>query len=158
MEGPLHPRSVHHGVDDNASRGQLPVKSNQHAAWSAVLLRIIVLTNLVTDGDLANDPFMTPTNWPWWFNRRVLYNPFDLNTFPPVARIVHAINQTRNNTNLFPTRAFARMGDILSVPELTVGSRFLSPTNYVGTYPNGLWTGSSPFITGESRRTSKQSP
>jgi hypothetical protein len=32
------------------------------------------------------------------------------------------------------------------VPELTVGSSYLFPTNYVGVYPNGYWSGASPFL------------
>jgi hypothetical protein len=51
--------------------------------------------------------------------------------WPPVARIVAGINNARANTNvsapIFPNQVFHRLGDILSVPELTVASPFLAP-------------------------------
>src|SRR5262249_43484774 len=56
------------------------------------------------------------------------------------------INNARVNTNIFPKKVFTHAGDILSVPELTVGSPYLFPTNYIGTYPNGYWSGASPFL------------
>jgi len=133
-------------LNDNASRGQLPVNQTNIAAWSAVLSGVIALSNIVSDAALANDPFLTPTNWPVVVEPAGTYDQFNQNTMPPIARIVQAINNARSNTNLFPNRVFTRVGDILSVPEFTIGSRFLNPTNYVGTYPNGHWTGASPFI------------
>ena len=55
---------------------------------------------------------------------------------------MNGINATRANTNLFPLQSFQRLGDILAVPELTVGA----VPAYVGTYPNGHWTGVSPLL------------
>jgi len=132
--------------NDNASRGQLPVNQTNIAAWSAVFSGVVALTNSVTDADLASNPFLTPSNLPAIIQPAGTYDQFNQNALPPVARLVQAINGTRSNTNLFPQRVFSRLGDILSVPELTIGTRFLSPTNYVGTYPNGHWTNASPFI------------
>jgi len=39
---------------------------------------------------------------------------------------VAGINQTRINTNLFPSQSFAHVGDLLSVPQLTEQSPFLN--------------------------------
>jgi hypothetical protein len=133
-------------LNDNASRGQLPVNQTNIAAWSAVLSGVLAMTNVVTDAALVNDPFLTPSNSPVIIQPAGTYDQFNQKTLPPVARIVQAINATRANTNLFPKQVFTRLGDILSVPELTIGSRFLTASNYVGVYPNGQWTNASPFI------------
>jgi len=104
------------------------------------------LTNMASDSDMALNPFLTPSNSPVIIQPAGTYDQFNQNSMPPVALMVQAINNTRANTNLFPNRVFTRLGDILSVPEFTIGSRFLSPADYVGTYPNGHWTNASPFI------------
>jgi hypothetical protein len=43
-----------------------------------------------------------------------------------LGQLVAGINQTRINTNLFPSQSFAHAGDILSVPQLTEQSPFLN--------------------------------
>jgi hypothetical protein len=104
------------------------------------------LTNVVSDADLVNNPFLPPSNAPFIVSPAGTYDPLNRQTFPPMARIVEGINNARANTNFFPKKIFTRVGDILSVPELTVGSAYLFPTNYIGTYPNGHWSGASPFL------------
>jgi hypothetical protein len=132
--------------NDNATRGQLSINQTNLAAWSAVLAGVIALTNVVSDSDFANNPFLRPSNNPVVINPAGVYDPFNRQTFPPMVRIVEAINNARANTNLFPKKVFTRLGDLLSVPELTVGAPYLFPTIYVGVYPNGHWSGASPFL------------
>src|SRR5262249_54846670 len=132
--------------NDNATRGQLSVNQTNLAAWSAVLGEVIALTNLNSDKDLASNPFLLPANGPYFINPAGVYYPLTKPTYPPLVRIVEGINNARVNTNLFPKKVFTHVGDILSAPELTIGSAYLFPTNYIGTYPNGHWTGASPFL------------
>ena len=122
------------------SRGRLSVNQKNLAAWSAVLGGVVVITNTVRDADFANDPLLPPK-----FDGLVIppagtHDP----TLPPaVVRLVSAINDVRaTNRAAAPKQAFQRVGDILEVPELTVGTN----TYYVGTYPNGYWAGVSPFL------------
>jgi hypothetical protein len=51
---------------------------------------------------------------------------YDPRSPTPVAAIVAGINNARTN---FPNHAFARLGDILATPELTVASPYLTTTN-----------------------------
>ena len=125
-------------LNDNATRGQLSVNQSGMAAWSAVLSGAIALTNIVSDTDYAADPQRLPQFGPVVVQPAGTYDP---GFPPPVARIVNAINDTRA-TNGFVNQVFNRMGDVLSVPELTVGRT----PKYIGTYPNGYWTGVSPFL------------
>jgi len=96
--------------NDNASRGQLSVNQTNLAAWSAVLGGVIV------NPDPTNFTFIAPAG---------VYNAFNTNTWPPLLRIVNGINRTRTNALLFPNQKFARLGDILNTPELTITSPYL---------------------------------
>jgi hypothetical protein len=133
-------------VNDDAGRGQLSVNQTSLAAWSAVLSGVIALTNVVSDADLIANPFLTTSNSPYFIDPAGIYDNQNQVTLPPIVRILAGINKTRASTNLFPKQVFTHMGDILAVPELTIGSAYMNPTNYVGTYPNGHWTGVSPFL------------
>jgi hypothetical protein len=122
------------------SRGRLSVNQKNQAAWSAVLAGVVVTTNTIPDADFANDPTRSPQ-----FDSIIVppggtHDP----TMPPaVVRLVTAMNDVRaTNHTVAPKQVFQRLGDILEVPELTVGTN----TFYVGTYPNGYWAGASPFL------------
>ena len=97
-------------LDANATRGRLSINQTNLAAWSAVLSGVIVLTNTGTD----------PFGAPLVVQPAGAYDPDPTlsSAWPPVARIVKAINDTRTN---FPSRVFHRLGDLLAVPELTAG-------------------------------------
>jgi len=121
-------------LDDNATRGQLSVNQTNLAAWSAVLSGVIVLP------DLTNPPVVIQPIGAYSLNAGA--------TNPPLFQIVNAINRARTTpiiftniqvnpangqvsvtliTNQPPVNGvFARLGDILLVPQLTVASPYLS--------------------------------
>jgi hypothetical protein len=107
--------------NENASKGQLSVNQTNLAAWSAILSGVIV--NLGATN--ANQ-----TNWPVFIEPAGVYDPFGpTNALPPLVQIVNGINRARSNLTNNPTGAFAGRGDILSAPELTVGSPYLQGAN-----------------------------
>jgi hypothetical protein len=107
--------------NENASKGQLSVDQTNIAAWSAILSGVIVNLGATNFGQ---------TNLPVFIEPAGVYNPFGpTNSLPPLVQIVNGINRTRSNTTNNPTGSFAGRGDILSVPELTVGSPYLQGAN-----------------------------
>ncbi len=111
--------------NDNAARGQLPINQTGLAAWSAVFGGMIALTNSVADDDLGAGAALTGYS-PLPIEPAGVYDAADAATWGPVRRIVEAINLTRADTNLFPTRTFRRLGDLLATRELTEASPFLN--------------------------------
>ena len=110
----------------NASRGTLSVNQTHLAAWSAVFSGLVALTNVTGVPSSSTAPS----------NSYVIIPPAgamdatlpDTNQ-PAVWQLVNGfegINATRANTNLFPIRAFTRVGDILSVPAFTEKSPFIN--------------------------------
>jgi hypothetical protein len=153
--------------NDDATRGQLSINNTNLAAWSAVLGGVIALTNTVSESDLNN--FVSGARFaPWVIEPAGVYDLNDGRSLPGIVRIVQGINRTRTLTTLFtnfatvpatlwtnqpvfPNQTFHRLGDILSVPELTVGplagqSLRTNLTHYEGVYPNGYWVGANPFL------------
>jgi len=117
--------------DANATRGRMSINQTNLAAWSAVLSGVIALTNDPSGGVDANGNRVMS---PWVIPPAGSYNPDPAasNTWPAIVRIVNAINTVRSNTAnptlpVFANQVFHRLGDLLSVPELTVASPFLSP-------------------------------
>ena len=109
-------------VNDNASRGQLSVNQTNLAAWSAIFSGVVVLTNTGT---------ATPKFSPQIIEPAGIYNALDTNTWPPLVRMVAGINAERERTNtmggfVHPGGWFRSAGDILSVPQLTDASPYLS--------------------------------
>ena len=113
-------------VDPSATRGRLSINQTNLAAWSAVLSGVIVLTN--NGVDAAGNGLMSPAV----IDPAGVYDPnASTNTWPAVVKIVSGINAARSKmatptTPVFPNQVFHRLGDILSVPELTEASPFLS--------------------------------
>jgi hypothetical protein len=101
----------------NSTRGQLSINQTNLAAWSAVLSGVIVLTNTLDDTG-------KPALLPQVVQPAGAYNPYNTNTWTPVVRMVDAINRARYNNNT--NHIFTRLGDILAVTNLTVGSPFLN--------------------------------
>ena len=104
--------------NDNAARGLLSVNQTNRAAWAAVLSGIWVLSNTAPATVALNsrpqymDLWIDPATW-------------------QLDAIVGGINARRAplpSTNNLPERYFNRLGDILSVPELTIASPFLNRT------------------------------
>jgi len=115
--------------NENASRGQLSVNQTNLAAWSAVFSGVVVLTNSTSTDSLATgrQPTFSPTN----IQPAGVYNAFDTDNWPPLVRMVAGINAERGRTNIagtfiHPGGEFQSVGDLLSVPELTDASPFLS--------------------------------
>lgn len=115
-----------------SNAGQLSVNQDGLAAWSAVLSGVIALTNSSTDQEVLS--------WP----PVIKYDPIVIQpagvagTNSPLGRIWQGILKERKRTRTSgrPGRQrqtevhrggmFARVGDILSVPELTIKSPFLN--------------------------------
>jgi hypothetical protein len=110
--------------NDNATRGRLSINQTNIAAWAAALQGVVVLTNT---GPSQYIPYVIdPT-----------VNDAAFQT------IWNGINNRRNGSNAvgsvlvpnYPANVFTNLGDILSVPELTVKSPFLN-TNSPTVGPN----------------------
>jgi hypothetical protein len=108
-------------VNDNATRGRLPINQSGLAAWSALFSGMVALTNADTDRILAK-PIYRPTI----IEPAGVYDALDSDTWPALVRLVEGINRTRTNLTLFPNGTFNSLGDILATPELTVASPFLN--------------------------------
>ena len=102
--------------NENASKGQLSVNQTNLPAWSAILSGVLVNTNGTANGFTWIEPACVD-----------LANGV---TSPKVQQIVDGINRARANPTNNPYGQFTRRGDILSVPELTIESPYLtnSPT------------------------------
>ncbi len=99
--------------NDNATRGRLSINQSGMAAWAAVLDGVVTLV---------------PTNIaPGYVPLVIDPNSND----PQFQTIVNGINRQRAT---YPGGVFTNLGDILSVPELTTASPFL--TNAIG--PNAI--------------------
>ncbi len=110
---------------DTASRGQLSVNQPGLAAWSAVMSGVIALTNTYDNG---GNPVLLP----------MVIQPagvYQTNSPTPLIRMVDGINAARSNR---VGQVFTHMGDILSVPELSIASPFINtatrPDNSQGAY------------------------
>ena len=110
-------------LNENATRGQLPINQSGLAAWSAVFGGVVALTNATPDAELINNaapavfgaPIIDPAG---------VYDPADVKTWSAVAKIVSGINRTR--TNRFSDHTFRHLGDLLETPELSEASPFLN--------------------------------
>ena len=110
-------------LNENASRGQLPINQSGLAAWSAVFGGIVALTNTTSDADFVNNAAAMSFGAPL-IDPAGVYDPTDRKTWSPLVKIVAGINATR--TNRFADRTFRRLGDLLDTPELTEASPFLN--------------------------------
>ncbi len=112
-------------LSDSATRGQLSINQTELPAWSAVLAGVPVLSNSVPDARFSS-PFTQPAWSP------VIVSPAgDAGLLSPVGRVWQGILRERSRRDLtgrfiHPDQTFWRVGDILSVPELTVASPFLN--------------------------------
>jgi len=98
-------------VDENVTRGLLPVNQTNLAAWSAVFGGVVAVSNAAAATDL----------YPYVVAPVSVDGPSG-----PMARIYSGISRTRTDTNLFPQQIFSRLGDILAVPELTDQSPYIT--------------------------------
>ncbi len=118
--------------DDNAARGQLSVNQSGLAAWSAVFSGMVALKN-TNSLPLNFEPvIIQPAGY---------YDSLNPNTWSPLVKIVAGINRTRADTNLFPQGTFQHLGDILAVPELSIGDPVFVPSS-----GEWYWTNKSPYL------------
>ena len=111
-------------LNENATRGQLPINQEGLAAWSAVLGGVVAITNTSPLSDLQKE--LSPRFGPMVVQPAGYYDPANTTIpLPPLVKIVNGINNTRTNTGMFPSRSFKHLGDILATPELTTSSPFL---------------------------------
>ncbi|MBG89040.1 MAG: hypothetical protein CMO80_19355 [Verrucomicrobiales bacterium] len=110
-------------LNDNASRGLLSVNQTNAAAWAAVLGGVVAIGN--------SPPYYTN-----FFPNKVSYT-ITPNTH--AFRLIHeGIVETHRQQG-----GFRRMGHVLSVPELSVGSPFLTAGGLLwqvgGNFPRGVF-------------------
>jgi hypothetical protein len=98
--------------NDTANRGLLSVNQTNAAAWAAVLSGVTVVTNTLGDGAVG------PSRPPLFAQTLISPNSAQM------ASIVGGINRARVTNTTFQT-----VGEILSVPELTVLSPYLNRTD-----------------------------
>ena len=108
-------------LNENATRGQLPINQTNLAAWSALFGGMVALSNSTPDAVLSQFPAGAGFD-PW------VIDPAGANSISPVARLVNAINDVRA-TNF--NNAFTSLGQILAVPELSTNSPFLNLSSAV---------------------------
>ncbi|MDB6109486.1 MAG: hypothetical protein JWR69_1236 [Pedosphaera sp.] len=102
--------------NDNASRGQLSINQTNLAAWAAVVQGVVVLTNATAAAPLTPltiDPFTNDVAF------HTIVNGINSRRASSVTNGTQVINN-------YPGQVYTRLGDILSVPELTVNSPFLN--------------------------------
>jgi hypothetical protein len=124
-------------LNDNAARGRLSINQTNLAAWSAVLGGVLSLTNADTDSDLqgrarSSPPLPAPVNVAA-IQPAGVYNPANP---PPLVQLVNGISYVRNLTNTLGgfNGYFSKLGNILSVPQLSDQSPFLNLDSAQRTY------------------------
>jgi hypothetical protein len=100
--------------NDNASKGQLSINQTNSAAWAAVFDGVLAITNSATPkGAIVNTP--------------LLIDPASIvggiGGTNMIQYLVNAINTTRTN---YAGGSFNSLGQICSVPQLTLNSPFLN--------------------------------
>jgi hypothetical protein len=118
-------------INDNASRGQLPVNvaanpadpASGLAAWSALFSGMVAMTNTTTFPQ-----FSQPTNVPM-----IIQPAGTAGMNSTLGKLVQAINDTRTNfVNPDGVKgAFEHVGDIMSVLQLTEASPFLNTNSVI---------------------------
>ena len=86
-------------LSTNDARTLLSVNEPQSTSWSQALDGILVLTNTVTDDELAADPYIPPQ-----FDTLLMQS-----NSPQATTLATAINAARSNQ---PNRRFEQAGDI----------------------------------------------
>jgi hypothetical protein len=124
--------------NDNATRGTLSVNQDHLAAWSAVFSGVTVLSNNVPDNHASKSYYVQFQKPPPGYSVTNIQPAGLAGTNSTLYQLVNGINQTRANTNLFPSQSFAHVGDILSVPQFTEQSPFLTVVTNAAQQRNGI--------------------
>jgi hypothetical protein len=121
--------------------GLLSVNQTNYAAWAAVLGDVMVLSNTIN----FNDAVLT-SNYvgtvPTFTN--VLMSGTNTTQLRTIVDGINAVRQTRLASlggGLFTTNAFTRMGQILSVPQLSVGDVSTDSSPYLSLFDSNMLYG-----------------
>jgi hypothetical protein len=109
-------------INANASKGQLSVNQTNLASWAAVLDGVFVLTNQVVPGNPNPQP--------------LIIDPSDLMPTSTGSSVSTVQNIVSNMNTIRGTNAggvFTSVGQILSVPQLTVASPYINTNVVPGT-------------------------
>ncbi len=126
-------------IDDNANLGLLSVNQPNYAAWAAVLGNVMVVNNPV---DYNSTP--TSTNSPYV---PMVFSNLSIDPASVQFRtIVDGINQVRSNRVTVSggstySNSFTRAGQILSVPQLSVGNTTAESSPYINLFDTNLFYG-----------------
>lgn len=127
-------------IDPNASLGLLSVNQGNSAAWAAVLGGVMVVSNTIdfnTTITATNSPYVTP----------VYTNIFIDPISTQLKTIVDGINSVRSNrvatlsNGSKTTNAFTQIGQILSVPQLSVGNTPAESSPYINLFDTNMYYG-----------------
>jgi hypothetical protein len=111
-------------LNDNSARGRLSINQTNLASWSALFSGVLVLTNTSSEETLSQN--LPPVFEPVIIPPAGVFDASDNTTWSPLVKLWTGINATRANRSFFPAATFTKLGDILSVPELTDASPFLN--------------------------------
>ncbi len=120
--------------------GLLSVNQTNYAAWAAALGNVLVLSNTIDFNDYLNVTNVAGTT-PTYTN--LMIDP----TSSQFKTIVDGINLTRSTrlanlgNGMLTTNAFVRMGDILSVPQLSVGDTPTDASPYLSLFDSNMLYG-----------------
>jgi len=113
--------------NDNASRGQLSINQTNLAAWAAIFDGVIALTNTssATNAPVVIDP--TTVIHPPGYSSGITAPQFFVNSINAVRASTNA-----QGVNIYPGGVFTSLGQILSVPQLTVASPYVNTNSFTG--------------------------
>ncbi len=131
-------------TDVSTVTGLLSVNQTNQAAWAAVLGNVLVLSNTVNFNDYLTNTLSTniPGLVPVAYTNLTIEPVGD-----QIKAIVDGINTVRTfrtanlGGGLRTTNAFVRMGDILSVPQLSIGSSQAEGSPYLNLTDQNLYYG-----------------
>ena len=125
-------------LDDNSSKGLLSINQSGSASWAAVLGGVMVVSNTIDFNTFL-------TNTP---NTAAVYTNYFIDPrSAQLKTIVDGINQVRSNHvanlggGLLTTNTFTRIGQILSVPQLSVGNTPAESSPYINLFDTNMFYG-----------------
>jgi hypothetical protein len=113
-------------IHPNASHGQLSINQTNFAAWSGLLSGVIAFSNTITVDA----------------NAKITANAIPMAIEPSSPQLMTIYEGIQKRRDLMPDKTFRRLGDLLSVPELSQAfpsqpaSPFLDRSSTDATYPD----------------------
>lgn len=127
-------------TDVNAVTGLLSVNQTNYAAWAAVLGNVMVLSNTIDFNDYLNVTNVAGTT-PTYTNTMIEPTSLQLKTIVDSINNVRSTRLANLGNGLRTTNAFVRMGDILSVPQLSVGDTPTDASPYLSLFDSNMLYG-----------------